>query len=277
MKRYHTPKMSRTRVAAFKKKQKMLRIKKNPKCSASLEYQKTVINCTIPKVDNKEPNWDGAVGYRAIRDKIKSTFKNDKYKYKGERKPWYFLDTRKTYHYEERKTSWGTSTDFFRAPSEATMMYNKTIFQPKKLAAWYMEQVVQHKLAKWEKKHPRPVKEDETQPDLFEAQFVVPWEKEREDALERIRDFVVSVYDKLPLTGRFKKTENEYTESLVAELKDKNMDGHRVNELDPEKSKLLKKAQVVTNKVKAKRPSLVATNLKDHKRLKGRIILPQAA
>lgn len=128
------------------------------------------------------------------------------------------------------------------------------------------------KVRKWEKKHPKPCPED----DLFKDEFIPKWEKEHEEALTRIRDFVVSMFDKLPLTGRYKEGDNKFTEKPVAELKDVNGDGHRVNELDS-KSKLLDKAQKVTNKEKANNAKLVATNLKDHKRKKGRVILPKAA
>jgi hypothetical protein len=85
------------------------------------------------------------------------------------------------------------------------------------------------------------------------------------------------VYDKLPLTGRFKKSDNEFVEEHVAEIKDKQSEGHDINSLDPKKSMLLKKAQKETDMVKAKRTNLVCTKLKDHKRQKGRILLPKAA
>jgi len=130
------------------------------------------------------------------------------------------------------------------------------------------------KMKKWERKHPKPCPTD----DLFKDEFIPMWEKEREEALIRIRDFVVSMFDKLPLTGRFKMSEKNavYQEKKIADIKDINGEGHKVNELGPE-SKLLNKAQKITNKTHAKNPSLVATNLKDHKRKKGRMILPKAA
>ena len=128
------------------------------------------------------------------------------------------------------------------------------------------------KMKKWERKHPKPCPAD----DLFKDEFIPIWEKEREEALKQIRDFVVSMFDKLPLTGRYKENDNKFTEKPVAELKDKTGEGHRVNELDS-KSKLLDKAQKVTNEEKRKNAKLVATNLKDHKRQKGRVILPKAA
>lgn len=128
------------------------------------------------------------------------------------------------------------------------------------------------KVKKWERKHPKPCPDD----DLFKDEMIPVWKHEREQAVERIRDFVVSMFDKLPLTGRYKESDNKFVEKPVAELKDINGDGHRVNELD-DSSKLLNKAKKVTNEEKAKNAKLVATNLKDHKRTKGRVILPQAA
>ena len=139
---------------------------------------------------------------------------------------------------------------------------------PKMNKVQYMEKLMEHKLAKWERKNPCP-----------EAMFtedVEKWKQERETMKERFRDFVVSIYDKLHLTGRFVVAKDKYTEEPVAEIKDVDGEGHHINDL-PKTSKLIKKAQKITNETKAKRQNLVATNLKDHKKQKGRIILPQAA
>ena len=141
----------------------------------------------------------------------------------------------------------------------------------------FMEAYAQDKLKKWEKKNPCPVKTDGDTKDLFEKEYLIPWERERDLALERIRDFVVSVYDKLSLTGRYKKNETKFEEKPVAKIKDINGEGHKVNELDPKNSKLLKKAQKITNDEHKKNKHLVCTNLKDHKKQRGRIILPKAA
>lgn len=148
---------------------------------------------------------------------------------------------------------------------------------PKMNKVQYMEKLVEHKLAKWERKNPYPV----YSPDLFYSQEefdkdVEKWKQERETMKERFRDFVVSIYDKLHLTGRFVVAKDKYTEEPVAEIKDVDGEGHHINDL-PKTSKLIKKAQKITNETKAKRQNLVATNLKDHKKQKGRIILPQAA
>ena len=139
---------------------------------------------------------------------------------------------------------------------------------PKMNKIQYMEKLVEHKLARWERKN--------VCPEAMFTEDVEKWKQERETMKERFRDFVVSIYDKLHLTGRFVVAENNYTEEPVAEIKDVNGEGHHVNDL-PKTSKLIKKAQKITNEVKSKRQNLVATNLKDHKKQKGRIILPQAA
>ena len=170
--------------------------------------------------------------------------------------------------------------DFFAFMKFSKKTRNKVhlMWTPEKMnKVQYMEKLVEHKLVKWERKNPYPV----YSPDIFYSQEefnkdVEKWKQERETMKERFRDFVVSIYDKLHLTGRFVVAENNYTEEPVAEIKDVDGEGHHVNDL-PKTSKLIKKAQKITNEVKSKRQNLVATNLKDHKQKKGRIILPQAA
>lgn len=179
--------------------------------------------------------------------------KTDKRARKGKNKPWYML------------RSWELGKiEASRTPIKLTREKR-------------MERHENAMLQDWERKNPKPIIEDETQKDLFENQFIPQWEEERKCASKRIRDFVVSIYDKLPLTGRFQKTENNFSEEHIADLKDKQHEGHKINELDPKKSKLLKKAQKVTDDTKAKKKNLVCTNLKDHKGERGRIILPKAA
>lgn len=146
--------------------------------------------------------------------------------------------------------------------------YPYTIKPMSKEAYW--EKLVAHKLEKWEKKHVKPQ-------DMF-TEDVEKWNNERFIAEQRFRDFVVSCYNKLELNGRFEINRDTatYQEKKVAEIKDINGEGHHVNELNKD-SKLLKKAQKITNETKKKKSNLVATNLKDHKKQKGRIILPAAA
>lgn len=244
---------------------------------AANSRQHTVRNCTIPKAD-KEEIIDIKVPWS--KEPIKGT-KWHAYKMPDEGYP-----QPKNLRKRTRGTKWVRNkteennfkvdfcvpekydykSEFPDAHAHEKMLW-KNLGKAAKMKAYEDE-----KMKKWERKHPKPCPTD----DLFKDEYIPLWEKEREEALIRIRDFVVSMFDKLPLTGRYKESENKFTEKPVAELKDVNGEGHRVNELDS-KSKLLDKAQKATNKEKAKNAKLVATNLKDHKRKKGRVILPKAA
>ena len=273
---------------------------------AAYSRRYTVNNCTIPKADESQlielecpwnknrklvgtkdtEKWDANKWYKDQRKSAKdarqkSTYSKSnlsgKYKYKGKEKPWYMLDTRKRYHYEERETKWGKMTDFFRVPSESAELYNKTVPNLKRGFAWTANKVVNWKLEKWEKKNPCPVKVDQNQQDLFEKEYLIPWKEERAKAEERIRDFVVSVYDKLPLIGRFQLTDDNFIEREVAKIKDYNGDSFDMKKIFNGKGRLMKTAQKVTNEIHAKNTNLVCTKLRDHKGWKGRIILPKAA
>lgn len=139
-----------------------------------------------------------------------------------------------------------------------------------------MEGYVQHKLHKWEQKHPCPVKKD----DLFYSQQYPIWEQEKQSAEERLRDLVINKYtNKLSLIGRFEIDDNKYEELEVAKITDKfseTVKAGGVNNL-PAESKVMRKAQHMTNITKKKHPKCVCTNLRDHKKQRGRILLPKMA
>jgi hypothetical protein len=97
---------------------------------------------------------------------------------------------------------------------------------PKMNQTEYWEALVQHKLAKWERKNPCPAEKD----DLFKEDYVDPWVIERNMAEERIRDFVVSVYDKLPIMGnRVDYKNHKMKAEKIAEIKDIGGKGHDVS------------------------------------------------
>ena len=54
------------------------------------------------------------------------------------------------------------------------------------------EWLINHKIAKWEKRHTKPVEDD----DLFKEEFLVKWNTDREQEHSRIRTFVSSLYGK---------------------------------------------------------------------------------
>lgn len=235
---------------------------------ASYSRQFTVRNCTIPKADKSEvieikmpwgtvtgSKWHGYMMPKEGYPQPKSMMKKHM--------EWIY---NKETHITEKVMIPSTF------PTKKYDDYQKSLWKNLGQAA-KMKAYEDEKVKKWECKHPKPCPDD----DLFKDEMIPAWEHEREQAIERIRDFVVSMFDKLPLTGRYKESDNKFTEKPVAELKDKDGEGHKINDLDPKKSKLLDKAQKVTNKEKAKNAKLVATNLKDHKKTKGRMILPKAA
>lgn len=165
-----------------------------------------------------------------------------------------------------------------RVLSEAGKFQLKIVFKPLvNTSAAYMEAYAQHKLKRWLKKNPCPIKLDGIQQDLFEREFLKPWEEARDKETERCRNFVISVYDKLSLIGRYKKSSDKYEEIKIAELKDSNLDIFNHNSINdiPKNATLMKTAQRITNIEKKKNSMLVSTNLLDHTQKKGRIILPE--
>ena len=235
---------------------------------AAYSRQFTVKNCTIPAADKNE-----IIDIKMPWGTVKGTkWHGYKMPDKGYPQPKSMMKKHVEWIYnkETRKTEKILVPSTF--PTKKFDDYQKSLWKNLGKAA-KMKAYEDEKIKKWERKHPKPCPDD----DLFKDEMIPAWNHEREQAIERIRDFVVSMFDKLPLTGRYKEGENKFIEKPVAELKDKDGEGHKINDLDPKKSKLLNKAQKATNKEKAKNAKLVATNLKDHKRKKGRVILPEAA
>lgn len=139
-----------------------------------------------------------------------------------------------------------------------------------------MEGYVQHKFKKWEAKNPCPVEKD----DLFYEQQYPEWAAKRQKAEEYLRDVVINKYtNKLSLVGRFEIDDNKYEELEVAKIADKfseTIKAGGVNNL-PVESKVMRKAQHMTNITKKRHPKCVCTNLRDHKKQRGRILLPKIA
>lgn len=181
-----------------------------------------------------------------------------------------FLAERKLWppHKYMRKNPWYLLLKRESVPMCAKMYRSKKLNRTE-----LMEGYVQHKVDKWIKKNPCPVQKD----DIFYSQQFPIWDEQRQAAEEHIRDLVIAKYDKLSLVGRFETANELYKEQEIAQIRD---DGETVKHNGvanlPESSKVLKKARIITNKVKAKRANLICTNLKDHKKKHGRILLPNA-
>lgn len=270
-----TKKMSRTRVAILKRAKLQRSLKKNPNGLASLAYKKCVSNCTIPQSDanniieiecpwNKSRKlvgtkdtaiWTARKWYKEARTVAYSRInasKKEGISCHSKRRPWFMLSAK-----QEKE------------------MYNKTV--PKRMTREeFWEKLAQGKLEKWIKKHPRPIKDNVNEPDLFEAQYVPEWEAERDAALERFRDFVVSVYDKLHIVGnRVAKEPHGHMEgSTVAEVKDVDGKGHDVNypNLKPT-DKLYKNATKAATIAMDKDSTIVDCSLKNHKKTQTRPLI----
>lgn len=172
-------------------------------------------------------------------------------------------------HKYTRKNPW-----YFLIKRESVPMCTRLYKSSKLNHTELMEGYVQHKLKKWEAKNPCPVKKD----DLFYSQQYPVWAEKKQNAEERLRDLVINKYtNKLSLIGRFEASEEKYEEREVAKIVDKFGETTRaggVNNLSV-KSKVMRKAQHITNITKKKHPKCICTNLKDHKKQRGRIIFPQ--
>lgn len=131
---------------------------------------------------------------------------------------------------------------------------------PKMNKVEYMEKLVEHKLAKWERKN--------VCPEAMFTEDVAKWKQERETMKERFRDFVVSIYDNLIVMGnRVNTNESNMKASKIAEVKDVDGKGHDVTypNLSTE-DKLYKNAESAAKKAMKKDASIIDADLMNHKR-----------
>ena len=150
------------------------------------------------KIKTQPINTSYAVTYDQAKQARKEYLKKN---YRLSKKPWFMLVSGKQYNYETRHESWGDYTKWFRKPSETKILHDKNT--KKSIGrVKYMESLAQHKLNKWIRNNPKP---DDKQ-NLFYKEFLEDWEKERDEALEHFRDFVVSIYDKTVLPFDRKKS-----------------------------------------------------------------------
>lgn len=131
---------------------------------------------------------------------------------------------------------------------------------PKMNKVQYMEKLVQHKITKWERKN--------VCPEAMFTEDVEKWKQERENAIQRFRDFVVSIYDNLIVMGnRVNTSKSKMKASKIAEVKDVDGKGHDVSfpNLSTE-DKLYKNAESAAKKAMKKDASIIDADLMNHKR-----------
>lgn len=131
--------------------------------------------------------------------------------------------------------------------------------KPKMNQVQYMEKLVEHKLAKWERKNPKPM-------DMF-TEEVEKWNQLHENMKMHFRDVVISIYDKLKIVGNYVDHKNKkITKRVVAEIKDINGKGHNVNypELQADHSLYVKAKHAAINAMRTDR-AIIDCDLKNHK------------
>ena len=152
-------------------------------------------------------------------------------------------------------------------PSDYAQFPNYPYTLPKLNKVEYMEKLVGHKTAKWERKNPCPA-------EMF-TEDVEKWKQLRETMKERFRDFVVSIYDPLIVMGnRVNVKKQKIDASKIAEVKDVDGKGHDVSfpNLSTE-DKLYKNAESAAKNVMKKDASILDADLMNHKRNQKRPLL----
>ena len=106
------------------------------------------------------------------------------------------------------------------------------------------------------------------------------WNKEREEELTRIRDVVISQYDKttrLEMTGRYKKDDTHFEEKRLDDIPDSGLEfkkSEKVVKLTPEISRTIKNAQLKTDREFKRNPNLICTSITNKEGTKKRILIP---
>jgi len=201
--------------------------------------------------------------------------KEPKWKYKKHTVPKRLHHAHKGYQWVKTSTEDGTYTWEKKLVSKKSEypQYKTSKMTRKELVEAYIKE----KQKKWDKKHPCPTKND----DLFKDEFIPAWKEEQRKAHLAIAQQVCAKYgNDIRLLARYEIGDQQYTDykelTKVPDKMGEITEETSVNDL-PKESSLIKKAKKITNAEKKRNPKLVATNLQDYKRNKGRIILPEAA
>lgn len=188
--------------------------------------------------------------------------------------PWYTMPGgKRLYNYETRTKRWGMETAYFRVKSPADI-YNKKTTIPKMTRDRYNELLIEAKLKDWEKKHPRPIKKDDAQKDLFEAQFMVPWVDEHTKAREKIVDFVNNIGNRAKIFARYEGDDGYPTKIMELRSDGKKLISDSGNFPNSD-SVTVRKVQRAANIISMKNPKLIALKIVDKNQ--ELIVIPKAA
>lgn len=233
---------------------------------------------TINKDDEKVLDYDLSLlsTYREIKAEWQ---KWHKAKYSGKpnsknKTPWYTMPGgKRLYNYETRTKQWGMMTAYFRVKSPADIYNQKTII-PKMTRDRYNELLIEAKLKDWEKKHPRPIKKDDAQKDLFEAQFMLPWVDEHTKAREKIVDFVNNIGNRAKIFARYEGDDGYPTKIMELRSDGKKLISDSGN-FPNNDSVTVRKVQRAANIISMKNPKLIALKIIDKNQ--ELIVIPKAA
>lgn len=121
----------------------------------------------------------------------------------------------------------------------------------------YLESMTDCKMFKWYRKNKQPKQIIDGVKNMFYDQELSNWKDQEQQARQRAKDFIVSVYDKKPLYGRFMIGPDKYSEGYPIKMG----------------TSSAASVQQDTNKLRKKHMSLVATKIGEGD--SERIILPK--
>lgn len=215
----------------------------------------SVNNCTIQHIDNNTETVTGEDGRKYVVGKVLKWKKEHHVQPKRLRKACW-----KVYFVKEEHDYLGTAV-WVRHAEKMKSEYPQ-VSSTKLTRAELIEGLIKEKIKKWELKHPCPAKDD----DLFKEEYIPKWKKEREEALEHFRDFVVSVYHKLKIVGYRLDSDNYCVKpNAVTYVKDEDMKGHHVKHPDFKTTdKLWKTATNAAQKAMDKDHTIIDCALLNH-------------
>ena len=148
----------------------------------------------------KEAKWLEGEWYIKMRDARKKQLnsKNDGPKewptFTQKHKPWYFLTKKESKEIQKR-----------HAKKQQT--YDE-----------YIDSLVNAKMFKWYRNNPEPEIKKEGMKNMFSNEFIEQWKEKEAVAKERAKKFILSVYDKGNLYGRFLIGKDSYTDGYSIKM-----------------------------------------------------------
>lgn len=146
--------------------------------------------------------------------------------------------------YPQPKSYWLEIIDTAPTRIESTSLHKDPI---KMNRVQYMEKLVEHKLAKWERKN--------VCPEAMFTEDVAKWKHEREIIKERFGDLVASIYDKLKVTATLQTPGGPpYKDVIIGTVKDTG-----------DSSKIIEMANNIVKHARTKHKNILHAQLLNHK------------